>query len=86
MLGHRLLNMAAARGHRRFVNGLKDVESAQRCQLAELVQAVAVSENGRRLGVGADWSWEQFRDRLPVTGYEDWRATVERPAPATAAL
>jgi len=78
MLGHRLLKMAAGPGHRRFVSGLGDVESAQRRQLADLVKGVAASDNGRRLGVRADWSWERFRDCLPVTGYDHWRDTIER--------
>jgi len=78
MLGHRLLNLASAPGHRRFITGLKDVESAQRRQLSDLVAAVAASKNGRRLGIRADCSWEQFRDRLPVTGYEHWRETIEQ--------
>ncbi|GAA5125170.1 GH3 family domain-containing protein [Alloalcanivorax gelatiniphagus] len=77
MLGHRLLQAAAAPGHRRFAAGLRQLERVQRQKLAELVGLVAASDSGRRLGVRPDWSWETFRDRLPVTDYEHWRAPIE---------
>ncbi|MFP1683000.1 GH3 auxin-responsive promoter family protein [Alloalcanivorax sp. C16-1] len=78
MSGHRLLRLAAAPGARRFAAGLNAIERVQRQQLASLLRQVAASEEGRRRGVRADWSWEQFRDRLPVTGYDDWREAIEQ--------
>ena len=77
MLGHRLLQAAAGPGHRRFAAGLDRLEHVQRQKLSELVRRVAASESGRRLGVQADWRWEDFRERLPVTDYEDWRADID---------
>lgn len=78
MAGHRLLRLAAAPGARRFAAGMGALERVQREQLASLLSQVAAADEGRRRGVRDDWSWEQFRDRLPVTGYDEWREAIEQ--------
>lgn len=70
-LGHHLLKRLVAPGRRRFEQHLGELESVQRARLARWLAAVARSPEGQRRGVRADWSWEEFAQQMPVTGYGD---------------
>ncbi len=78
MFGHRLLKMAAWPGERRFAAGRAHLESVQRRKLALLLRKVAACEVGQRQGITADWHWETFAERVPVSDYEHWRNPVDR--------
>lgn len=68
---HGALGIALAPGKRRFEQGLGHLEQVQRAKLAQLLPAVARVRGGR-LASAADWQWEDFSSRLPVTGWNDW--------------
>ena len=76
MFGHRLLKLAAWPGGRRFAAGRERLESVQRQKQAALLKRVAASSLGHRNGIQADWSWETFADRQPVTDYEEWADAI----------
>ncbi len=71
MFGHRLLKMAAWPGERRFAAGRANLESMFKGdKLALLLRKVAACEVGQRRGITADWHWETFAERVPVSDYE----------------
>ncbi|ERS14423.1 GH3 auxin-responsive promoter [Alcanivorax sp. PN-3] len=78
MLSQRLLHLGVLPAGRRFRTGLSHLEHTQRFRHRQLMRQVAASPAGREQGIGENWSWERFAERLPVTGYEDWRARVEQ--------
>lgn len=83
---HRLHHLAQLPGERRFLHAVRRVESAQRERLAALLTAAAATERGRRLGISADWNYEQMRHRLPVTNYTDYADDVSHQRETGAAI
>jgi hypothetical protein len=84
-LGHQLLKQLVGPGVRRFERHLNELETIQRARLSRWLAAASASPEGQRLGIRADWSWEQFAQHMPVTTYNDYaevltrqRATKER--------
>lgn len=76
-LGHHLLKLLVSPGRKRFERHLGDLETAQRARLSRWLAAVSRSAEGRRLGVRADWTWEEFARQMPVTGYKDYAERIE---------
>lgn len=75
-LGHHLLKLLVAPGRRRFEQHLGELESVQRARLSRWLSAAARAPRGLRLGVRANWSWEEFSRQMPVTGWSDYADTV----------
>jgi hypothetical protein len=73
---HRLHHIAQLPGERRFLRALGRVEEVQRGRLAELLAAAAVTERGKRLGISAQWTYEEMAQQLPITDYGDYAADV----------
>ena len=76
-MGHRLLKVLVGPGLRRFEAHINELESVQRARLARWLQVASRSSDGMRLGIRADWSWEEFSRKLPLTRYEDYAATID---------
>jgi hypothetical protein len=76
-LGHHLLRLLVAPGRRRFEQHLGELESVQRARLNRWLSAAARSPEGRRRGVRADWSWEEYARQLPVTGWSDYAEAIQ---------
>lgn len=77
VLGHRLLHSLVAPGCRSFERQAGELESVQRGLLHRWLQRVARSPQGRRDGVDADWSWEDYARQMPVRGYADYAQALE---------
>jgi len=71
-LGHHLLKLLVAPGRRRFERHLGELESVQRARLSRWLAAASRAPAWQRHGVRADWSWEEFVRRLPVSSYADY--------------
>ncbi|MCG8394403.1 MAG: GH3 auxin-responsive promoter family protein [Pseudomonadales bacterium] len=78
MFGHRLLKLATWPGERRFAASRYMMETVQRRKLSVLLKGVAATAEGQRRGIHADWSWETFAERQPVTDYDHWRDAVDQ--------
>ncbi len=72
------MKLAAWPGERRFAAGREQLEHVQRLKLSQLLRKVSACKAGQVRGVASDWTWETFADRLPVSGYDDWRGSVDR--------
>jgi hypothetical protein len=68
--------LLVAPGRRRFEQHLGELESVQRARLARWLSAVSRAPEGQRQGIRADWSWEEFARRLPVSTYKDYAETI----------
>jgi hypothetical protein len=77
-LGHQLLKQLVAPGCRRFEQHLGELERVQRARLSRWLAAVAPTPEGRRLGIQAEWTWEEFSRQLPLTTYKDYADVLER--------
>ena len=64
-LGHQLLKQLVAPGCRRFEQHLGELERVQRARLSRWLAAAAPTPEGRRLGIQADWTWEEFAQHRP---------------------
>lgn len=71
--GHWLLRLAVAGRARRFERQAGNLEAVQRRKLKVLL------EGHKRVNdrVGPVDSWETFQRRLPVTGFDNWRADID---------
>lgn len=76
--GHQLLKLLVSPGQRRFEKHLGELELIQRARLARWLGAAAGSPEGRRHGLRADWSWEEFARSVPVSGYSDYADALAR--------
>lgn len=70
-LTHRALRLACWRGDLQFRRQCYSLEKVQRDRLARLLRQTPLA--GRQ----AVASWEDFRERLPLTRYADWRERIE---------
>ena len=77
-LGHQLLKLLVTPGCRRFERHLGELEYIQRGRLSRWLAAAAESPEGQRLGIRADWRWEDFAQAVPVTTYKDYAQALER--------
>jgi GH3 auxin-responsive promoter len=69
----------AAREAQLFLEGLKTPEKvAEETLLEKIVRPNAASEIGRLHGFGGIASIEDYRRRVPIRGYEDFRPFIER--------
>ncbi len=75
-LGHHLLKQLVGPGLRRFEQHLGELESVQRARLARWLAAASGSAEGQRRGMRADWSWEEFTQQIPVSGYQDYAELI----------
>ena len=75
--GHWLLRQLVRPGASSFRKSSLDLEQVQRSKLSETLKRVAGTPMGRANGIEADWSWETFAEKMPVTDYSDWTAAVE---------
>jgi len=79
MLPLRLVYLAARRvAVRRFVARARRARRIQGEVLLKKVRRHAESDFGRRHGLGDIRSVDEFRRRMPVSTYEDYRADIER--------
>lgn len=62
----------------RFRRALRDPDAVQRTLLRRTLEANAESEFGRRHGFASIQSVEQYRQRVPLSRYEDYRPAIER--------
>lgn len=76
-LGHRLLRTLVTPGRRDFESRSHALEAVQRGLLDRWLRAVAPTAQGRRLGVRADWRWEDFAREVPVQRYADYAQAIE---------
>ncbi len=77
-LGHQLLKQLVAPGCRRFEQHLGELERVQRARLSRWLAAAAPTPEGQRLGIQADWTWEEFAQHRPLTTYKDYADVLER--------
>jgi hypothetical protein len=69
-LTHQALRLACWQGDRRFHRQRDELERVQRAKLQQLLRRIELP------GAGIS-SWEEFRARLPLTRYGDWRARID---------
>jgi len=77
---HRAWLMTLRPAARAFERAMRDPETAQRRLLARLLQANRDCSFGRAYGFRAIRSAEQFRNSVPVRGYDDLTPWIERAA------
>jgi hypothetical protein len=77
-LMHRLWIAANTGRWRRFRRALQHPEEAQMRILRRLLRANRASSTGRRLRFDAIDSYEHFRNRVPLSTYEDYQPFIER--------
>lgn len=70
--------VACAREAWAFGRAMGSVEAAQARVLGEIVAANRETEIGRRLGFGGIGSAAAYQERVPLSGYADYAAAVER--------
>ncbi|MES2917547.1 MAG: GH3 auxin-responsive promoter family protein [Pseudomonadota bacterium] len=70
-LTHQALRLACLRGDRRFAGQRHQLEKVQREKLAQILRQVPLD------GRPAIASWEDFRERFPLTRYADWRDRID---------
>jgi hypothetical protein len=75
---HRAAMLASRKGFLAYRNGLADIEPCQRQVLSAILRDVAGSESGRRYGLTGRETAEQFREKVPLTGYDHWREMIDR--------
>jgi GH3 auxin-responsive promoter. len=75
---HSLVYHFSKIGYRRYKYSLSHVESAQRNKLKELLQFSFKTEFGRKHNLSKDFSWEDFKERIPITEYPDYEPFVAR--------
>lgn len=76
-LGHTLLRGILQPGRRHYLRSTGALEATQRGQLQQLLGQVAAVTGRRAPVVSANWSWEQFAERQPVTEFAAWRTLIE---------
>lgn len=70
--GHHLLKLLVNPGRQRFERHLGELESVQRARLSRWLTAASRAPARQKHGVRADWSWEEFVRRIPVSTYADY--------------
>ncbi|MEY4429220.1 MAG: hypothetical protein RLZZ182_1909 [Pseudomonadota bacterium] len=85
-LGHQLLRTLVNPGCRRFEQQLGQLEQVQRERLSRWLVAAANSPEGRKRGLQADWTWEQFSKAVPLSTYKDYAEVLERQRASKEAL
>ena len=71
-LGHQLLKLLVNPGRQRFERHLGELESVQRARLSRWLAAASRAPAWQKHGVRADWSWEEFVRRIPISTYADY--------------
>lgn len=71
-LTHRALRLACWQADRRFSSQRNQLEQVQRHKLDLLLQRVAAVS-----GVAPGTRWEDFRERLPLSRYGDWKERIQ---------
>lgn len=71
-LTHRALRLACWQADRRFSSQRNQLEQVQRHKLDLLLQRVAAVS-----GVDPGTRWEDFRERLPLSRYGDWKERIQ---------
>jgi hypothetical protein len=84
--GHGVLSRIVAPSRIAFAHQSEDIEKVQRRKLAGLLRAVAATPMGQRRGIDPDWSFEQFAEKMPETGYQHWQAAIDEQRLGGAAL
>jgi hypothetical protein len=85
-LANRLWIRSSAAGHRAFLAALGRPRAVQGDYLAGLLRRNAQTEYGRAFGFGGIDSVDGYRERVPVTEYEDYEPYVERIASGAGAV
>lgn len=75
-VGHQLLRQLVAPGVRRFERHLHSLESVQRARLSRWLAAAADTPEGKKRGLRADMSWEEFAQHVPTTTYADYADAI----------
>ncbi len=85
--GHALLQQLVKPGRQRFERHLGDLESVQRAGLSRWLGAASRAPFWQAHGMRADWTWEQFASKVPVSTYADYAdALTEQRAQSQAQL
>ena len=70
--GHHLLKLLVNPGRQRFERHLGELESVQRARLSRWLAAASRAPAWQKHGLRADWSWEEFVRRIPISTYADY--------------
>lgn len=75
-LAHRLIYHFYKIGYNRYKYSLSRVESVQRNKLKKLLQASIVTKYCINHNISPNLSWENFKQRIPITEYSDYESLV----------
>lgn len=75
-VGHQLLRQLVAPGVRRFERHLNSLESVQRARLSRWLAAAADTPEGKKRGLRANMSWEEFSQQIPISNYTDYAQAI----------
>lgn len=77
-LAHSLVYHFSKIAYRRYRDSLSHVERVQRKKLKELLRLSSNTELGRKHKLTEDLSWEDFKERTPITEYPDYESLISR--------
>ena len=63
---------------RRFRRALRNVEAVQRKKLSWYLKTFAETEFGRFHKVSPNWTYEEFRERVPTVKYADLESWIQK--------
>lgn len=77
-LAHTIVFNFCKMGYGKYKDALLQVEKVQRNKLRELLRLSGKTELGRKHNLTQDCSWEEFKERIPITEYPDYESLIAR--------
>lgn len=75
---HQLSFQLTRRGQQRFEQATHQPEATQRARFSAIMAIISGSDSGYRYGLTQATAAEEFRQRVPITDYEDWHTLIKR--------
>lgn len=75
---HQLSYRLTQRGRQRFLRACGQLQATQEARFRAIMATVAGSDSGYRSGLTSATSLTEFRQRVPLTEYEDWQNQISQ--------
>lgn len=75
---HQLSYRLTQRGKQQFLHACAQLQATQEARFRAIMATVAGSDSGYRFGLTSATSLAEFRQRVPLTEYEDWQDLISR--------
>lgn len=75
-LALRLMYGLSLKGNRDFEHSAKNLEDVQKQKLTQLLSNAESQKSARHFGLHSGMAYDAFKDRMPVTRYNDWEDYV----------